>query len=91
MLPKFRNGDRVTVDVGLADPQPGVIVAVSGEGLTVHLSGGIAGEGYLPRLEMRQRIRVAGWRQGDRTPPDVIGYRAKRHPRECQARWGQQC
>ena len=83
MLPMFRNGDRVTVDVGLADPQPGVIVAVSGEGLTVHLSGGIAGEGYLPLVwKCGKRIRVAGWRQGDRTPPDVIGYRAKRHARE---------
>ena len=50
MLPMFRNGDRVTVDVGLADPQPGEIVAVSDEGLTVHLSGGMAGEGYLPLI-----------------------------------------
>jgi hypothetical protein len=48
MLPAFRNGDRVTVDVGLPDPQPGEIVAVSDEGLTVHLSGGTAGEGFLP-------------------------------------------
>ena len=50
MLPTFRNGDRVTVDVGLPDPQPGEIVAVSDEGLTVHLSGGTAGEGYLPLI-----------------------------------------
>ena len=48
MLPVFRNGDRVTVDVGLPDPQPGEIVAVSDEGLTVHLSRGTAGEGFLP-------------------------------------------
>jgi hypothetical protein len=48
MLPVFRNGDRVTVDVGLPDPQPGEIVAVSDEGLTVYLRGGTAGEGYLP-------------------------------------------
>ena len=48
MLPMFRNGDRVTVDVGLADPQPGEIVAVSDEGLTEHLSGGTSGEGFLP-------------------------------------------
>ena len=72
MLPMFRNGDRVTVDVGLPDPQPGEIVAVSDQGLTVHLSGGI----LAARLEMRQRIRVASWWQGDRTPPDVIGHRA---------------
>ena len=66
MLPKFRNGDRVTVDVGLADPQPGVIIAVSDEGLTVHLSGGITGEGYTAaHLEMRQRIRVVSWRQSE--------------------------
>ena len=34
--------------VGLADLQPGEIVAVSDEGLTVHLCGGTGGEGYLP-------------------------------------------
>ena len=50
MLPRFRNGDRVTVDVGLPDPQPGEIVAVSGEGLTVHLCGGTAREGFLPLI-----------------------------------------
>jgi len=48
MLPIFRNGDRVTADAGLADLQPGEIVAVSDEGLTEHLSGGTAGEGFLP-------------------------------------------
>ena len=32
----------------MPDPQPGEIVAVSDEGLTVHLSGGSAGEGFLP-------------------------------------------
>ena len=53
MLPRFRNGDRVTVDVGLPDPQPGEIVAVSGERLTVHLCGGTAGEGYLPLIWKR--------------------------------------
>jgi len=53
MLPIFRNGDRVTVDVGLPDPQPGEIVAVSDEGLTVHLSGGTAGEGFLPLVWKR--------------------------------------
>jgi hypothetical protein len=46
----FRNGDRVTVDVGLPDPQPGEIIEVSDKGLTVHLCGGTAGEGYLPLI-----------------------------------------
>ena len=50
MLPIFRNGDRVTVDGGFADPQPGEIIAVSNEGLTVHLNGGTAGKGYLPLI-----------------------------------------
>ena len=51
MLPMFRNGDRVTVDVGLPDPEPGEMVAVSDEGLTVHLSGGRL---LATRLEMRR-------------------------------------
>jgi hypothetical protein len=50
MLPIFRNGDRVTVDIGLSDPQPGEIIAVHDERLTVYLSGGTAGEGYLPLI-----------------------------------------
>src|SRR6516162_9202385 len=42
MLPMFRNGDRVTVDVGLPDPQRGEIVAVSDEGLTCRSFGNAA-------------------------------------------------
>jgi hypothetical protein len=46
----FSEGERVTVDFGIGDPQSGEIIAASDEGksVTVRLDAGIMGYGDLP-------------------------------------------
>jgi hypothetical protein len=46
----FREGERVTVDFGIGDPQSGEIIAASDDGrsVTVRLDAGIMGHGDLP-------------------------------------------
>lgn len=50
MGPVFREGERVTVEFGVGDPQLGKVIAVSEhcEAITVRLSKGIMGQGDMP-------------------------------------------
>ena len=50
MPPFFREGERVVLDFGVGDPQPGEIIAVSSrcEMMTVRLSEGVMGQGDMP-------------------------------------------
>ena len=50
--PTFRIGDRVTVEIGLDEPQIGEIVTVSDDAksMTVRFCDGIVGDGDMPLL-----------------------------------------
>ncbi len=50
MPPFFREGERVIIEFGVGDPQPGEIIAISHHcaTMTVRLGKGIMGEGDMP-------------------------------------------